>query len=142
MPKEGGEEFYARGPDALSAGGFFPGGPSVRVDGNDVLAVYVATKDARERAARGEGPTFIEAVTYRMSVHTTADDPKVYRDDAEVDDWPEKYREACLAGYDVDVGEPDSSSPVRGCLKVSANTSNGMAVAVDHFLLRLPRRRA
>jgi pyruvate dehydrogenase E1 component alpha subunit len=61
--------------------------PSLRVDGNDVLAMIVATRDAVERARRGDGPTFIEAVTYRMSVHTTADDPKVYRKDEEVDGW-------------------------------------------------------
>jgi len=61
--------------------------PSMRVDGNDVLAVLVAAQRACERARGGEGPTLIEALTYRMSVHTTADDPKVYRDDAEVKEW-------------------------------------------------------
>lgn len=51
----------------------------VRVDGNDVLAVYLATKEARQRALRGDGPTFIEAVTYRLGPHTTIDDPTKYR---------------------------------------------------------------
>jgi TPP-dependent pyruvate/acetoin dehydrogenase alpha subunit len=54
------------------------GFPGVRVDGNDALAMYAVTAAARERAVAGEGPTLIEAVTYRMGPHTTADDPKRY----------------------------------------------------------------
>ena len=66
--------------------------PSIRVDGNDVLAVLVATRAACERARSvdGGGPTLIECVTYRMSLHTTADDPKVYRDEADVKKWEAK----------------------------------------------------
>lgn len=64
--------------------------PSIRVDGNDILAMIVATSEAVDRARRGEGPSLIEAVTYRMSVHTTADDPKVYRKDEEVEQWKAK----------------------------------------------------
>lgn len=71
----------------LAARGAGFGIPSMRVDGNDVLSMIVATQRATERARRGDGPTFIEAVTYRMQVHTTADDPKVYRDDEEVEQW-------------------------------------------------------
>ena len=63
---------------------------SVRVDGNDVLGMIVATREALQRARAGEGPTLIEAVTYRMSLHTTADDPKVYRSDEEVERWKAK----------------------------------------------------
>ena len=51
----------------------------VRVDGNDVLAVYEAAKEARERAAKGEGPTLIETVTFRMGPHSTSDDPSRYQ---------------------------------------------------------------
>jgi pyruvate dehydrogenase E1 component alpha subunit len=61
--------------------------PSLRVDGNDVLAVAAATGVALERARAGGGPTFIEAVTYRMGPHTTADDPTRYRDAAELAEW-------------------------------------------------------
>ncbi len=61
------------------------GFPGVRVDGNDVLAVYATTRDAAARARRGEGPTLIEAMTYRIGAHSTADDAARYRDDAEVD---------------------------------------------------------
>jgi pyruvate dehydrogenase E1 component alpha subunit len=64
--------------------------PGIQVDGNDILAMVAASKEAVERARSGEGPTLIEAVTYRMSVHTTADDPKRYRTDEEVDSWREK----------------------------------------------------
>ncbi len=58
-----------------------------RVDGNDVLAVRAATAAARRRAAAGEGPTLIEAVTYRMGPHTTADDPTRYVPAAELESW-------------------------------------------------------
>lgn len=61
--------------------------PGIQVDGNDVLAVYAAAAEAVERARKGDGATLIECVTYRMSVHTTADDPKRYRTDDEVEDW-------------------------------------------------------
>ncbi|WP_159701649.1 pyruvate dehydrogenase (acetyl-transferring) E1 component subunit alpha [Arthrobacter sp. 18067] len=64
--------------------------PSIRVDGNDVLAVLAATRMAMHRARTGGGPTFIEAVTYRMGPHTTADDPTRYRDKAEMDQWAAK----------------------------------------------------
>ena len=61
--------------------------PGIQVDGNDILAMYVAAREAVERARAGEGATLIEAVTYRMSVHTTADDPTRYRTDEEVEKW-------------------------------------------------------
>jgi pyruvate dehydrogenase E1 component alpha subunit len=64
--------------------------PGMVVDGNDILAVYVAAKEAADRARSGNGPTLIESVTYRMSVHTTADDPKRYRTDDEVATWVQK----------------------------------------------------
>ena len=62
----------------------------IQVDGNDILAVYAAAKEAVDRARAGQGPTLIECVTYRMSVHTTADDPKRYRPDEEVESWRRK----------------------------------------------------
>jgi pyruvate dehydrogenase E1 component alpha subunit len=62
----------------------------VRVDGNDVLAVYSAVKDALDAAKAGEGPRLIEAVTYRQGAHTTTDDASKYRDDDEVEEWREK----------------------------------------------------
>jgi pyruvate dehydrogenase E1 component alpha subunit len=63
------------------------GMPGMQVDGNDVLAVYAGAKEAVERARSGGGPTLIECVTYRMMMHTTADDPKRYRTEKEVAGW-------------------------------------------------------
>ncbi|MHB8585778.1 MAG: thiamine pyrophosphate-dependent dehydrogenase E1 component subunit alpha [Thermoplasmatota archaeon] len=62
----------------------------VRVDGNDILAVYKASKEATDRARRGDGPTLIEAVTYRMLGHSSSDDPTRYRDLTEVEMWARK----------------------------------------------------
>jgi pyruvate dehydrogenase E1 component alpha subunit len=64
--------------------------PGVQVDGNDVLAVYAAAREAVERARAGDGPTLIECVTYRLGMHTTADDPTKYRSEAEVAMWEQK----------------------------------------------------
>ncbi len=63
------------------------GMPGVRVDGNDVLAVYRETKAAVDRARRGEGPTLLELVTFRMGGHSSADDPTRYRDGQLVEEW-------------------------------------------------------
>jgi pyruvate dehydrogenase E1 component alpha subunit len=63
------------------------GFPGVLVDGNDIFAVYAVTREAVERARRGQGPSLIEAYTYRLGAHTTADDPTKYRDDAELAEW-------------------------------------------------------
>lgn len=75
----------SRSPLSLRGGGF--GMPGIRIDGNDVLASYAVTRQALEAARAGEGPSFIEAVTYRMGAHTTADDPTKYRTDDEVAYW-------------------------------------------------------
>ena len=64
--------------------------PTIQVDGNDLFAMYLATKEAHDRARKGEGPTFIEAVTYRLADHTTADDASRYRDTSELDAWKAK----------------------------------------------------
>jgi pyruvate dehydrogenase E1 component alpha subunit len=64
--------------------------PGIQVDGNDILAVYAAAKEAADRARSGGGPTLIECVTYRITMHTTADDPKRYRTDEEVEGWKKK----------------------------------------------------
>ncbi|MEU1523319.1 pyruvate dehydrogenase (acetyl-transferring) E1 component subunit alpha [Nocardia rhamnosiphila] len=61
--------------------------PAIRVDGNDVLAVLAVTRQAVARARSGGGPSFIEAITYRMGPHTTADDPTRYRAAAETEEW-------------------------------------------------------
>jgi pyruvate dehydrogenase E1 component alpha subunit len=73
------------------------GMPGLRVDGADVLAVYEATREAVAQARAGDGPTFIEAVTYRTAPHATADDPSAYIDADRVDE--ERARE-CLGRYE------------------------------------------
>ena len=81
-------ELQSRGRIADRAPGF--GIPSIRVDGNDVLAVMAVTRRALARARESGGPTFIEAVTSRMGPHTTADDPTRYRSQAELEEWSAK----------------------------------------------------
>ncbi|MDN0197963.1 pyruvate dehydrogenase (acetyl-transferring) E1 component subunit alpha [Streptomyces sp. S.PNR 29] len=78
-------ERQTRVPLHQRADGF--GFPGIRVDGNDVLACLAVTRWALERARDGEGPTLIEAFTYRMGAHTTSDDPLRYRDAEEVEYW-------------------------------------------------------
>jgi 2-oxoisovalerate dehydrogenase E1 component alpha subunit len=63
------------------------GFPGVRVDGNDVLACLAVTRQAMQAAREGQGPTLIEAFTYRMGAHTTTDDPTRYRLSAELESW-------------------------------------------------------
>ena len=71
--------------------------PSARVDGSDVLAVYEATRDAVLRARAGDGPTFVEAVTYRAAPHATADDPSIYVDHERVEEARENE---CVGRYE------------------------------------------
>src|SRR5919206_1449267 len=89
--------------------------PGVRVDGTDVLAVYEATREAVARARAGEGPTFVEAVTYRTAPHATADDQSAYIDLERVEE--ERKRE-CVGRYEaylerLDVLEPGHAEEVR-----------------------------
>lgn len=76
------------GSGTFAARGLGYGLPSLRVDGNDYLAVYAVAKWAIERARRNLGPTLIEYVTYRAGAHSTSDDPSAYRPKAESDAWP------------------------------------------------------
>jgi pyruvate dehydrogenase E1 component alpha subunit len=73
--------------ESFAAKGAAAGIPGVRVDGNDVLAVHDAAREARRRAAAGEGPTLLELVTYRMGAHTNSDDPTRYVPDDELAEW-------------------------------------------------------
>jgi pyruvate dehydrogenase E1 component alpha subunit len=66
------------------------GVPGCLVDGNDILAIYQAVSEAAARARAGHGPTLIEALTYRIGAHTTADDPTKYRSDDEVQEWKKR----------------------------------------------------
>lgn len=75
------------------------GFPGLQVDGNDVLAVHVAAQEAVARARAGDGPTLIECVTYRLAMHTTADDPTKYRSEEEVKAWERKDPLTRFAAY-------------------------------------------
>jgi 2-oxoisovalerate dehydrogenase E1 component subunit alpha len=75
------------------------GFPGVRVDGNDVLATYSVTQAALQRARDGQGPTFVEAYTYRMGAHTTTDDPTRYRLSGDVESWKLKDPIARIEAY-------------------------------------------
>ncbi len=97
------------------------GMPGIKVDGNDILAVYVATKEAVERARSGGGPTLVECLTYRYTPHTTADDPSRYRSDEETQRWVakeplirfEKYLKNKNVLNDADIKKMDEEIEVR-----------------------------
>ncbi|MGC5169779.1 pyruvate dehydrogenase (acetyl-transferring) E1 component subunit alpha [Microbacterium sp. DT81.1] len=97
----------AKFPIAGRAPGF--GIPSMRVDGNDVLACVAAMRWALENARKGNGPAYIEAVTYRMGPHTTADDPSRYRDKDEVELWRRRDPIARLEAYLRGIGGFDEA---------------------------------
>ncbi len=78
------------GSDTIAQKALAYGMRGVRVDGNDLLAVYNATARARERAAAGDGPTLVECVTYRIEGHSTSDDPRAYRPAELVEPWRRK----------------------------------------------------
>lgn len=71
----------------------------IQVDGNDVLAMYVAMNAAQEHARSGKGPVIIEAVTYRIGAHTTSDDPTLYREDSVTEEWKLKDPNERLKNY-------------------------------------------
>ena len=94
------------------------GMPGVRVDGNDVLAVYAAAKRAVERARAGHGPTLIESVTFRMGAHSSSDDASRYRDPALCQTWRKKDPIERLKRYLVHhkvMKEKDDEEVRKGC---------------------------
>lgn len=101
----------------------------IQIDGNDALAVYVATKEAVDKARQGGGPTLIEAVTYRLSVHTTADDPTKYRSAEEVAKWEKldpipRYQNYLMKRRVLDQKLID---------EIEADIKQQVAAAVDRF---------
>ncbi|WP_278260075.1 thiamine pyrophosphate-dependent enzyme [Nocardioides convexus] len=87
------------------------GFPGVRVDGNDVLATYAVMQAALQRAREGQGPTFVEAYTYRMGAHTTTDDPTRYRLSDDVEHWKAQGPDRAGGGL------PAPQRPGRGRLR-------------------------
>jgi len=100
-------ERQSRVPLFQRAAGF--GFPGVRVDGNDVLAVLAVTRAALAAAREGQGPTFIEAFTYRMGAHTTSDDPTRYRLASELEEWKLRDPIARVKAYLARTGIADAA---------------------------------
>ncbi|PYI66040.1 pyruvate dehydrogenase (acetyl-transferring) E1 component subunit alpha [Arthrobacter livingstonensis] len=94
--------------------------PSMRVDGNDVLAVLAATRWAAARARSGGGPSFIEAVTYRMGAHTTADDPTRYRGVTELEEWAAKDPIARVKAFLQGRGKLDAAAEAEVAARANA----------------------
>ena len=90
------------------------GMPGIRVDGNDVLACYAVMAEAAERARAGDGPTLIEAVTYRMEPHTTSDDATRYRSAAELAEWSARDPISRYRTYLQDIRRPHRTSGAAG----------------------------
>jgi pyruvate dehydrogenase E1 component alpha subunit len=105
------------------------GFPGVRIDGNDVLGVVVAVREAVERARRGEGPTLIEAVTYRMQGHSSSDDPTRYRSPEEVAEWAKKDPLARFRTYLGNRGLWDDAKEAELVERLNARISEAIAAA-------------
>jgi 2-oxoisovalerate dehydrogenase E1 component alpha subunit len=100
-------ERQSRAPIYQKAAGF--GFPGIRVDGNDVLACYAVTRQALRAAREGEGPTLIEAFTYRMGAHTTTDDPTRYRTSSDVETWRLRDPIERVRAYLARTGQADNA---------------------------------
>lgn len=109
------------------------GFPGVRVDGNDVLAVYAVTKHALEEARSGQGPFLVEAWTYRMGAHTTSDDPTKYRVSAEVEVWKLRDPLERLKAYLVHEGTAD-----QAFFDAVATEADELAVRIREGCLSMP----
>ena len=103
-----------------------------RVDGNDLLAVYDATRRARARAAAGEGPTLIECVTYRLEGHSTSDDPRAYRSADLVDPWKEKEPILRMRRYLARRGALDDAAEARLRDEARVEIQRALAEAEAH----------
>src|SRR5499427_3790188 len=119
--------------------------PGIQVDGNDVLAVYAAAREAVDRARQGQGPTLIECVTYRLGVHTTADDPTKYRSDAEVAMWEQKDPLTRFKAYlekrnllEPGIDEGIDEEIARGVAAFEATAAADPLGMFDHAYAELP----
>jgi 2-oxoisovalerate dehydrogenase E1 component subunit alpha len=110
------------------------GVPGVRVDGNDVLACHSVVSEAAERARSGGGPTIIEAVTYRMEAHTTADDPSRYRAQADLDEWKPRDPIARLEAHlaDLEALDDDRRAEIAAEAEAAAAATRAGAFGLVH----------
>ncbi|GHO43542.1 pyruvate dehydrogenase (acetyl-transferring) E1 component subunit alpha [Ktedonospora formicarum] len=106
--------------------------PSRLVDGNDIFAVYAVMREAVERARAGDGPTLVEALTYRIGAHTTADDPTRYRDEQEVEAWRAKDPLARLRRYLLAEGllTEESDRELQASVEEEVNEAASEALAM------------
>jgi pyruvate dehydrogenase E1 component alpha subunit len=125
------------------------GFPGIQVDGNDVLAVYAASREAVKRARAGQGPTLIECVTYRLGVHTTADDPTKYRTDEEVKFWEQKDPLTRFRAYlekkkllEASVEEQVDEEIARAVERFEAMPAADPLAMFDHAYAELPHNLA
>jgi pyruvate dehydrogenase E1 component alpha subunit len=124
-------ERQSRIPIYQRARGF--GFPGVRVDGNDVLAVYAVTKAALDAARSGQGPMLVEAFTYRMGAHTTSDDPTKYRVSAEVEVWKLRDPIARLKAYLTSTSKAD-----KAFFEAVEGEADDLALTVREGCLSMP----
>src|SRR5699024_973845 len=105
------------------------GMPGVTVDGNDPLAVYEEVKKARERAVNGEGPSLIEAVSYRFTAHSSDDDDRQYRESAEVEEAKKKDSIISFAAYlkEADAMTEDQEQKIRSEIDSIVNEATDYA---------------
>ena len=103
-----------------------------RVDGNDLLAVHAATRRARQRAVRGEGPTLLELVTYRLEGHSTSDDPRAYRPPEEVEPWRKKDPLLRLKAYLSRRGALDDATDARLAAEAKEAVQKAIQAAEAH----------
>ncbi len=108
------------------------GMPGIRVDGNDMLAMWQVTAEAVERARAGEGPTMIEALTYRIQGHSSSDDPSVYRDPKEPEQWEKRDPLNRLRNYLRHRGLYDETAEKNNTERVNQAITDALA-AVDHI---------
>jgi pyruvate dehydrogenase E1 component alpha subunit len=101
----------------------------IQVDGNDLLAMYIATREAAERARKGEGPTLIEAYTYRLGNHTTSDDARKYREEQELREWELRDPIVRMKAYMMAKGLLDESGDEAIWNEARAATEKGVEEA-------------
>jgi pyruvate dehydrogenase E1 component alpha subunit len=106
--------------------------PGSVVDGNDLFAVHVVMADAVARARAGEGPTLVEALTYRLGAHNTADDPSRYRDADEVVRWADRDPIARVQAYLSRKGRWDESAAARWADEIDLEITAALAAAAAH----------
>jgi 2-oxoisovalerate dehydrogenase E1 component alpha subunit len=105
------------------------GVPAVRVDGNDLFAVVSVVRQAMDRAIRGEGPTFIEALTYRMGGHSTSDDPNAYRGSDDLAAWAVRDPIERIRRHLVNLGEWDDEREAAFKKEVESRLREAVQVA-------------